>query len=66
MTQICSPFSVFLIYVSGLNLCIKGTIVRFSDGCVFLKEIYFSNTILKDFRNAPPAKMLIYCQKVIF
>ena len=22
--------------------------------------------ILKDFRNAPPAKMLIYCQNVIF
>ena len=24
------------------------------------------NVILKDFRNAPPAKMLIYCQNVIF
>ena len=23
-------------------------------------------TILKDFRNAPPAKLLIYCQNVIF
>ena len=22
--------------------------------------------ILKDFRNAPPAKMLIYCQKIYF
>ena len=28
-------------------------------GCQFV-------TILKDFRNAPPAQMQIYCQKIIF
>ena len=34
-----------------------------------LKEYLYTftiSTILKDFRNAPPSKMLIYCQNVIF
>ena len=32
------------------------------------QHIYVISTIniLKDFKNAPPAKMLIYCQNVIF
>ena len=29
-------------------------------------RVYEKHAILKDFRNASPAKMLIYCQNIIF
>ena len=39
----------------------------FSNSDHYFKEDVLSFLyILKDFKNAPPAKMLIYCQNVIF
>ena len=49
--------------ISSCLECVLFSSVR-DTFCVYLKEL--SYYILKDFRNAPPAKMLIYCQNVIF
>ena len=44
------------------------TIYQTVEISIILPVLYadLALNILKDFRNAPPAKMLIYCQNVIF
>ena len=43
-----------------------GGVYRVSFIIFYFCGVVYKLNILKDFKNAPPAKMLIYCQNVIF
>ena len=57
---------IFTAYIGSVDLLYPSAFIYWVNLHQFLTLCVSKTNILKDLRNAPSAKMLIYCQNVIF